>query len=572
PEQELPYNVLSQIHPHVTRALNMGSVSLMEAKSYQKPVEWYLKTYQTYADALENAAAFYMVPHTAKTPRTLFTKDNYNSPEKYFSTFATIGHVIAGIFKARIHFLKTHAPEIDALLKVGFTPCKQGFSLPKAKLDENWHDLRPVDYYFKPQGGQLEEERPLFFALPKVLESKQALERKQLPNASWTDPIKQMIQAYHGLRKKDKATLENRINILNQISKTAEHLLQDASSAQTLSSLELEHLQELATVARNKSEYLSQLEVSLISEDRRRNLIPQDSLATTSIEIRRSNKLSEIYNDLDPEYRFHPYIYDYEELKEGKYIYPDLKLQKVTPFLEINEDEFIREEEDGSYHHKLSDQVDHLFDLKFSQLSRGKPVPPYFLWLENKNTLHTPRDLRRSVPQRDMLLEVNNAKAFNKIFVSPDHPVILDGVYLYTIPEDGKIYIFPGDRSDKLAMKEENAKLHEIARRTYGVDFEEFSTRTIHPLLCKGSNVFTAGEIKFKDGKIIHLNNFSGHYTPFDYHLLNGLKRLLPSYNPLFSPDATVRCLSKKTLPYQQFMGLDVSVLKDAFLREIGNS
>lgn len=565
PEQDLPFDALGKIHPHATRLFHIKNFDLLRARSYQKSVTWYLKTYQTYVDILETTAAFYQIPHTAKTPRSLIPKKSSNSYAAYFSIFATIGRTIAEIFKARIHFFKSHAPEIDTLLKMGFITSEQGFSIPPAKLDEKWHDLRPVGYYFKSEADEPDPMKPLFMAMPHLLDSKQTLQRKQLPLTSFTVQLRRLVQAYHAIKKKDKSRLEDRITLLAQICDAAEQLFQDTSFHCTITPLELEHLQELKTTAQNKLAYLNQLKVTLVSEERRRNLIPQDPTSTTREEIRGSLKLSEIYEDLDPEYRSLPYLYAYSTLKEGSYIFFDLKLQKVAPFLEVDEDEFLRAEEEGNFHNALNEQVDQIFALKFPNLEKGKELPSYFLWLENKNTLHIERNLRHAVPQSDMLLEVYDEKAFNKIFASPEHSIILDGVYLYSIPEDGKIYIFPGDRSENLASKEENQRLHDIARRRYGVNFDEFSTRTIHPLLCKGSNVFTAGEIKFKDGKITHINNNSGHYVPFAFHLLNGLNRLLPAYRTLYAPDATVGCRSQPSLPYGEFMSLDITVLKNAF-------
>ncbi|MGN6670745.1 MAG: hypothetical protein ACTHJ4_04330 [Candidatus Nucleicultricaceae bacterium] len=566
PDKDLPYGALEAVPYQVRLHLNMGNLGLIRAKSFGKPVAWYLKVYQSYMDRIGEAVAFYRVPHSAQTPRTLLTDGNSNSLKKYFSLYADMGEIFQNIFKARLEFLKTHADVIDDLLSQGFVFGEEVLSLPKPKLDQSWHDVRSARYYFKDETSNADVMRPLFAALPHIAESKQAQVKRQLPLTPGIIALKHLVEAYHAFNKKDEATLDERISILLKISKAAALLSKEGDGAYTFTPEETDLLHELGVNAENKSEYLNRLKGALKAEQHRRHLIPHDERTTSSEELRRSLKTSEIYADLDPESRDLPYQYEYSELYEGSFINPEIKLQKVMHLLNVNAEEFERVEREEWYHKALSDEVSQRYDELFPEVKRDKKVPPYFMWLENKNMSEVSIDLRHAIPQSDMLVEVREDKAFNTVFVHQDRPLIEDGVYLYAIPEDGKLYVFPGERSELMATID-NTKLHEIAKNKYGVDFREFSTRTVHPLLCKGENVFSAGEVQFKDGHIVYINNESGHYCPYAYHLLNGLRRLLPSYQVLFSNTATVGLsVTKDQIAYSQFMASDLEKLKQEFL------
>lgn len=572
PEKNLPFNVFSAMPYGVRRYLDITTnLDLLKAKSFGKPVAWYLKAYQNFVDRIGEVVAFYRVPHSAKTPRTLVTNSNHYSMREYFFFYADVGEIFVSIFKARLEFLKTHADAIDDLLSQGFVFSEEVLSLPAPKLDENWHDIRPIRYYFKDEISDERVRSPLFAAMPHIVEAKEMQVKRQLPLTSGVVQLRHQIEAYHAFNKKDDALVDERISALLKISHMAALLSKEGDDADTVTPLQRDLLHELEVNAKNKSEYLNRLKAALKTEKRRRNRIPFDMKTTTPSKIRPSQKVSEIYADLDPENRFLPLEHAYSKLHEEPFLQSDIKLQKVAHLLEVDMEEFERAEQQDGWHKALEEQVNLRYSALFPKTQHTKKIPPYFLWLENKDMSEVTRDLRRSVPESDMLVEVREGKAFNTVFAKEDRPVIEDGVYLYVIPEDGKLYVFPGERSE-LVMIDDNSKLHEIAKNKYGVDFKEFGTRTIHPMLCKGKNVFSAGEVQFKDGEIVHINNHSGHYVPGEYHLLNGLKRLMLSYHALFSTEATVGLVNvQHSIAYGQFMTSDFEKLRQGFLLENPN-
>ena len=567
PEKDLPWNVFNDCPHRAHMYLGLENLKLLRAKSHGKSVSWYLKSYQECADRIQENIEFYSVPHTAQTPRTLITRKNPNSLREYFPFYIDLGRVFQNIFQARIHFLTMHAVEIDGLLNQGYVFNEDGLTLPKRTLHQNWHDLRPVDYYFSEETPNSNAPSALLRASPNIRASKQVLTQRQLPHTSAFADLKTEVEAYHSVKKKDLMRVEDRKIQLHEISRKAAALIEREQNVSTLSSQQLGMLMELQAQALHKSEYLGRLQNTLQVEERRRNLIPYDKSKTSAVEIRKSQRAGEIYDDIDPESRSLPYQYEYEKLT-GKTsdVDSDVKLRKVAHLLDVDEEEFNKEENEGYYQTALSKRVDVCFERWINTTRTHKNVAPFFLWLETKNLEGVDVDLRRAVPQSEMFLDVQAGKAFNPVFLQQNQAIIEDGVYLYVIPEDGKMYVFPGERS-ALAKKEDNATLHAIAQQKYGVDFSEFSTRSVHPLLCKGENVLCAGEVKFKDGQIVHINNESGHYLPHRYHLLNGIQRLLPMYRFLFSNATEVKVNGYgNPMTYENFIKLDIKRLKEDFL------
>jgi len=68
--------------------------------------------------------------------------------------------------------------------------------------------------------------------------------------------------------------------------------------------------------------------------------------------------------------------------------------------------------------------------------------------------------------------------------------------------------------------------------------FERGSGRFPHPNLSKGANVLTAGEIEVSGGKVVWINNNSGHFQPSDVSVF--IAKYILMFKGMWGPDSQI--------------------------------
>ncbi len=118
---------------------------------------------------------------------------------------------------------------------------------------------------------------------------------------------------------------------------------------------------------------------------------------------------------------------------------------------------------------------------------------------------------------------------------------LLDGHYIYAINEAVELRVMPAsieqivrvkgiyvDEESSLTLKERFYKvLLNLAVKSYLSEHGLKLERITHDTLVGGKNILVAGELKIKNGKIISMSDYSGHYQPYPWHLYYGIKALM---------------------------------------------
>ncbi len=368
----------------------------------------------------------------------------------------------------------------DPVLKsICLTPCQH--LRYKEDFYKPWLDLRPSACYF----SQLD--------LASFKETPYASFVETLPLLSNEDSytgLKEEINAYHSLAKTDERALTGRIKALKAIARVAASYIQNNREFYALQPSDKQCLQAIIVRANLKSHYLTQLS-SLKADAQNRSALLLDKNSNHSAVL---PPTLDALQSLDPAKR------------EGLVL-----LRK---------------------------------DWK-QTLSTSTQPPNFWLWLEGQDTTHLHSDLRHSfISKKLKKITFIRGLAYNEIFRNfgpQSKGLIEDGSYLYTISQEGHLYILPSDGNRKQFL--ENSKVLFTPPLRDPIEVAKLqNNRLTHDTILQGENVVCAGIVSFKNGKIVVIDNNSGHYVPDLYHHLHPALSLLLKQNPDAIDDtATIR-------------------------------
>lgn len=341
---------------------------------------------------------------------------------------------------------------------------------------------------------------------------------QQFPKQPWLDIAKSdhfqqekvdlkdiisLIDEYHLLKKTDKTKLQERINKLDKIFEQIKETL----TGQNLGGSTRKNLEEFSIQCNGKRTYLRAL-INLEKTGPRQTLFG----GVTEIPDLKGQKETYLLRTLRP-----------------LSMPGDVTAQSRDPLRRVPIKEFkkLRKQWDK----ELEIWLKHKRSKEKSSFT--EPFPSFFMWLEdkdsltqglttkpifirelmsvNKGILH-PRKYRFS--DKGLILDKNNKPlaATENTSNTTESPAKEYIEYIYTISPKGELYL----------------KRYDSSKAFFHSDIINHHV----PVIC-------AGHIKIVNGKIIYIDNNSGHFQPTPFHMEQAL-RLLSAKN-VFSPDAKVK-------------------------------
>lgn len=378
--------------------------------------------------------------------------------------------VFRAYFEQRKAYLQTHKEAFQTLIEHHFDCSAHPYSRYKDNLNHAWSDLMPLSYYL----GSLPKDK-LKHADFKEYDSQIRL----LPENERYANLKDQLNLYHSIPKTDEAQLGKRQEALKAIAHTAAALIKN--SPQGLPSLEHEILQEIVARCNLKSHYLTQLTKLEAEALARVHKLPQEHALPNALQV--ISTKPHALHDLDPEKR-----YGLEDFHENW----------------------------------------------LHALQKDPNTPNFWLWLETQNTASLSKDLRHTFINQGLKhIQFKNGLAYNEMFRSfkPDSKgLIEDGQYIYNIGQDGDLYVLPEDKTLDAFKKASKVLFQNPIHSTS--DLANHQNILNHDTILGGGNILCAGVVKFKDGKIVHIDTNSGHYMPdMNVHLKPALAYFLEN-NP----------------------------------------
>lgn len=373
-----------------------------------------------------------------------------------FNKDCIVQKVLASYFEERKAYLEDNQEAIKFLENNFFDLSQHPYQRYKDNFNKAWLDLMPADYYMSSDKA-LEGLRTLKSSSFQGYASQIQI----LPDDQNYSVLKAKLSNYHSLPKDNPLKLNDRHQALKDIANTTAALIKDKSA--NLSESEHAILQSIIVRANLKADYLDQL--SHLKEEAlaRINHIPKNSELPPGLSV--INTITQDLHDLDPQKRY---------------------------------------------------GLEDLHTVWKAELKKDPTLPDFWIWLEGQDTQSLSKDLRHTFISRGLKhVQFINGLAHNEIFRSfklDSKGLVEDGNYVYNIGEDGDLYIVPFEH-----LKEFRDTSKILFKNPIYSEAELSSINEVplnHDTLSAGGNILCAGVVKFKDGKIIHIDTNSGHYKP----------------------------------------------------------
>lgn len=104
-------------------------------------------------------------------------------------------------------------------------------------------------------------------------------------------------------------------------------------------------------------------------------------------------------------------------------------------------------------------------------------------------------------------------------------------MYIYAISQEGQLYVSPSEDNKKTFLENSKVLFTPPLRDPIAVASLQ-NNRLTHETILQGESVMCASIVSFKNGKIVSIDNNSGHYVPDLYHHLHPALSLLLKQNP----------------------------------------
>jgi hypothetical protein len=290
--------------------------------------------------------------------------------------------------------------------------------------------------------------------------------------------LSNLILKYHSVLKTDFNLLTDRIQLLKQIASLAQKKLRDLYSQHGVQNTKLFHALYLVfQTSMNKRQYLSQLTQLPIELNKHFHTTSQSEFSHLLSYATKNGYLSEIFEHLDPAHRYGYILLDFEK---------QFTKEVSKPSLDV-----IPKEQMPTH------------------------VQNFFMWLENQNLVNAnywDYDYRHP-EQRQVIF--HNEMAYTQQLDELEKAISIEGRKYY--PVWNKDHTTEGRGFEYHYNIDETGNL--IIRRNGP-----------HSTVNEGRTSLSAGMITFRNGKILSIDNNSGHYRPTKQNLENAVKKLKEKY------------------------------------------
>lgn len=157
---------------------------------------------------------------------------------------------------------------------------------------------------------------------------------------------------------------------------------------------------------------------------------------------------------------------------------------------------------------KRSNLYKYLPEWKSLSKETDATIPNFLLWLETKNIALNEYKNTSSFSTDKALVKFIDYVAYNSFWIEGSIP--LEGTFIYVISPDRSLYVAPENAENESVFIKDLPNTH----------LYHHSDISVEPW------AISAGQMVFKDGKIIYVNRQSGHYKPHIKHLKYGIKSL----------------------------------------------
>ncbi len=376
---------------------------------------------------------------------------------------------LGSYLRERKAYIQEHKQTFQLLVDNFFDCSKHPYTRYKDNLNKAWLDLMPSEYYCETGNADGLKQTDLEAYTSHI---------RILPKDEHYSRLAQKLEAYHALPKTDESKLEDRQRALKAIAQTAASCIKEAPNK--LPKVELNILQEIIARTNLKADYLKQLMYLEEEALARLSNTPKNKTLPPSLGL--IKVLTQHLHDLDPEKR-----YGLEDL-----------------------------------HATWKDER-----------TKDPKLSNFWLWLEGQNTADLSKDLRHTFINKSLKhIHFKNGLAYNEMFRSfkpGSKGLVADGQYVYNIGQDGDLYILPV--FDTLSQFKKDSKVLFKNPLYSETELDTLKKELNHDTILGGGNILCAGLVKFKDGKIVHIDTNSGHYKPdMDPHLRSSLAYLLEKH------------------------------------------
>ena len=133
----------------------------------------------------------------------------------------------------------------------------------------------------------------------------------------------------------------------------------------------------------------------------------------------------------------------------------------------------------------------------------------------------------------------NFIKTLHNIQKESKTNILADGAYIFS-NENLELGMLPEVREKEKFTEKELCNyfilMHEKLRENIGAKAVKFR----HPCIFNKKTIFVSGKLRVKNGKIIYINNYSGHYTPDIWDLYQSIKAYSMKYLEIFAPNFVI--------------------------------